>query len=446
MKVLMISLGCDKNRVDSESMLGLLYEHSYEVTDDETEADVIVVNSCCFIGDAKEESINTILEMAQYKEYGNCKVLVVAGCLAQRYAKEIREDIPEVDALVGTTAWEHIVEAVEAVLEGKRPDCFEDTKYLPKVQGKRIVTTGGYYSYLKIAEGCDRHCTYCVIPKVRGPYRSIPMEQLLTRAEQLVKAGARELILVAQETTLYGKDLYGHKSLARLLKELSKIEGLHWIRLLYCYPEEIDRELAECIAALPKVCKYLDLPIQHASDRILKAMGRQTDRKKLTQTIDMLREVIPDVALRTTLISGFPGESKEDHEELISFVKEMQFEHLGVFTYSREEDTAADAMEGHLPEELKEERRDAIMQCQQDITFAKKDAMVGKVVEVMIEGRIPEDDVYVGRTQKNAPDIDGYIFMEADKPRISGEFVKAKVIKSSGYDLIGEIVEDEFAE
>lgn len=446
MNILFISLGCDKNRVDSETMLGLLYEKGYTVTDDEREADVIVINSCCFIGDAKEESIHTIIEMAGYKETGVCKALVVTGCLAQRYAKEIREELPEVDAIVGTTAYEHIVEIIEEAVAGNMPQKLEDINYLPDVATKRIITTGGYYSYLKIAEGCDKCCTYCVIPKVRGSYRSVPIERLVEQAAQLAEAGVRELMLVAQETTLYGVDLYHKKSLPKLLAELSKIEGLHWIRILYCYPEEIDGELIDAMAALPKVCNYLDIPIQHASDSVLRRMGRRTTQAELVEKIEMIRKKIPDITLRTTLICGFPGETTEDHSKLLSFVRKMRFDHLGVFTYSREEGTAADLMEGHIDEEEKERRRDEVMQLQQEISFERADSMCGRTLEVMIEGRLPEDDVYIGRTCMDAPEIDGYIFMDADRMRMSGDFVRAEVMQANGYDLIGVIVEDEFTE
>lgn len=446
MNIFFVSLGCDKNRVDSETMLGLLYEKGYALTDDEREADVIIINSCCFIGDAKEESINTIIEMGKYKETGACKALVVTGCLAQRYADEIRKELPEVDAIVGTTAYGHIVEVIEEAVAGKMPQKLEDINALLDIHTRRIVTTGGYYSYLKIAEGCDKCCTYCVIPKVRGSYRSVPIERLVEQAGQLVEAGVRELMLVAQETTLYGVDLYHKKSLPKLLSELSKLEDLHWIRILYCYPEEIDEELIDAIASLPKVCNYLDIPIQHASDRILRRMGRRTTQAELVEKIGMIRKKIPDITLRTTLICGFPGETPEDHRELLSFVEKMKFDHLGAFTYSREEDTPADLMEGHIEEEEKERRRDEVMQLQQEISFERADRMRGKTLEVMIEGRLFEDDVYIGRTCMDAPEIDGYIFMDADRMRMSGDFVRVEVMQANGYDLIGVIVEDEFTE
>ncbi len=344
MKILFVSLGCDKNLVDSEVMIGLLGKKGFSFTDDETEADVIVINTCCFINDAKEESINTILEMAEYRKSGSCKALIVAGCLAQRYKQEIVDEIPEVDAVLGTTTYDAIVETVEKVLEGQKELHFEDIdRLVPEQEGARALTTGGHYAYLKIAEGCDKHCTYCIIPKVRGNYRSVPMEQLLKEARELAEGGVKELILVAQETTLYGKDIYGEKKLPELLKKLAEIGGIQWIRVLYCYPEEITEELIQVMRDEPKICHYLDLPIQHASDRILKRMGRRTTRADLHHIIGRLREEIPDICLRTTLITGFPGETREDHEELMRFVDDCEFDRLGVFTYSPEEDTRRQA-------------------------------------------------------------------------------------------------------
>lgn len=438
MKVLFISLGCDKNLVDSEVMLGILGQRGFEITDAEAEAEVIVVNSCCFINDAKEESIQTILAMAQLKETGNCKALIVAGCLAQRYQKEIREEIPEVDALVGTTGLEKIADVIEKALEGKREDGFEALDYLPKKARERTLAAGGYYSYLKIAEGCDKGCSYCIIPKVRGPYRSVPMEQLLSEASALAVQGVKELIIVAQETTLYGVDLYGRKMLPKLLRELCKISGLRWIRLLYCYPEEITEELIQTIREEPKLCHYLDIPIQHCSDGILKRMGRKTRKEELTDRIQRLRRAVPDIALRTTLITGFPGETQADQEELLEFVTQMEFDRLGVFVYSPEEGTRAETMEGQVPEEIKEERRDAIMRCQQEIAFRKAQEMPGEIMDVLIEGKLPEDEVFIGRTYKDAPNVDGFIFVRSQQELLSGEFVKAYVTDAKEYDLIGE--------
>lgn len=445
-KILFISLGCDKNLVDSEVMLGLLHKAGFALTDDEREADVIVVNSCCFIGDAKEESINTILDMARYKEIGVCKALVVTGCLAERYKEEVLTEMPEVDAVVGTSSYDHIVEVVQSVLEHHiHTQTFESIDITPTRTANRLVTTGGHYAFLKIAEGCDKHCTYCVIPQVRGHYRSVPMEDLLAEARSLVDGGVKELILVAQETTLYGVDLYGEKTLPKLLRELAKIPGLVWIRIQYCYPEEITDEFIEAIRTEEKVCHYLDVPIQHASDRILKRMGRRTNQAQLREIIGKLRAAVPDIALRTTMISGFPGETQEDHEEVMRFVDEMEFERLGVFTYSAEEDTPAAAFPDQIPEEVKEERRDEIMELQQEIAFEKSESMVGRVLDVMIEGKVADEAAYVGRTYMDAPNVDGYIFVNSGELFMSGDFVRVKVTGSNDYDLIGEVY-DESAE
>lgn len=439
MKILFISLGCDKNLVDSEVMLGMLSEEGYQFTDDETQADGAVVNTCCFIGDAKEESINTLLELAELKDGGKLKALIAAGCLAQRYQEEIRKEIPQVDAVVGTMAIEEIGEAVEEALAGKGRNHFRELNAPLSLSRDRVLTTGGHYAYLKIAEGCGRHCTYCIIPKVRGDYRSIPLEELVAQARALGEGGVRELILVAQETTLYGTDLYGEKRLPRLLQELAKLPEIHWIRILYCYPEEITEELIETIAREPKVCHYLDIPIQHASDRILKRMGRRTTREELTALIGRLRERIPDICLRTTLISGFPGESQEDFEELYRFVNEMEFDRLGVFPYSREEDTAAAGMPDQVPEEIREARRDELMELQQAVAFDRAEEMTGRVLEVMVEGKAADEDVYVTRTYRDAPGVDGYLFLNTTASLMTGDFVKALVTGSNEYDLTGEI-------
>lgn len=440
MNILFISLGCDKNLVDSEVMLGLLDAKGYQMVDDETLADVIVINTCCFIHDAKEESIQTILEMAQYKTEGRLKALIVTGCLAQRYQKEILEEIPEVDAVLGTTSYDRIVETVEEALAGNGHLELEDVDALPLVDVKRLVTTGGHYAYLKIAEGCDKHCTYCIIPKIRGNYRSIPMEKLLKEAEELAEQGVKELILVAQETTLYGKDLYGEKSLSKLLRELCKINGIRWIRLLYCYPEEIDDALIQVMKEEKKICHYLDLPIQHANDTILKRMGRRTSKQQLEKIVKKLRQEIPDIALRTTLITGFPGETQEQHEELMEFVDEMEFDRLGVFTYSPEEDTKAAEMSDQIPEEVKQERQAELMELQQDIVFDQAEDMIGQEVLVMIEGKVADENAYVGRTYKDAPNVDGLIFINTDEELMSGDFAKVKVTGALEYDLIGELM------
>ena len=445
MNILFVSLGCDKNLVDSEMMLGLLAKKGYDFTDNETEADVIVVNTCCFIGDAKEESVNTLLEMSEYRKSGRCRALIVTGCLAERYRQEILDEIPEVDAVLGTASYDSITEAVEQALGGRHMLRCEDTGRLVLPDAKRILTTGGHYAHLKIAEGCDKHCTYCIIPHLRGPYRSVPMERLIEEAEELAGQGVKELILVAQETTLYGVDLYGEKSLHKLLQKLCRIHGIPWIRIQYCYPEEIYPELVETMKELPKICHYLDLPIQHASNRILKRMGRRTTREDLKEIIQGLRREIPDICLRTTLISGFPGETQEDHEELMDFVDEMEFDRLGVFAYSAEEDTPAASMEDQIPENLKQERRDEIMELQQEIAFEKAEEMVGKELWCMVEGKIADEYAYVARTYRDAPDVDGYLFIQTMEELMSGDFVKVRVTGAEEYDLIGEIA-DEFTE
>lgn len=439
MKVLFISLGCDKNLVDTEMMLGMLSDRGYEFTDDENEADIVVVNTCCFIGDAKEESINTLLEMGELKDSGQIKVLLAAGCLAQRYQEEIQKEIPQVDAIVGTTAIAKIVDAIDSVLSKKKTNFFEDINKKPVTDQKRIITTGGHFAYMKIAEGCDKKCTYCIIPKVRGSYRSVPIESLVNEAKELAKSGVKELILVAQETTLYGVDLYGKKSLHLLLEELAKVSGIYWIRILYCYPEEITDELIETIATQPKVLHYLDIPIQHASDNILKKMGRWTNQEALRNTIAKLRDKIPDICLRTTLISGFPGETQEDFEELYRFVNEMEFDRLGVFPYSCEEDTVAADMPDQIDDKVKAFRRDEIMELQQEIAFEKAEEMVGRVLTVMVEGKVADEDTYVTRTYKDAPNVDGYLFLNTSATLMTGDFVKVRVTDYNEYDLIGEI-------
>lgn len=425
-------------------MITSLREQGFRLVNEETEAEVIVVNTCCFIGDAKEESINTLLEMASYKETAKCKLLVAAGCLAQRYHKEIQTEIPEVDIIVGTMGYENLAETIRGELKEHQGvvETLQNIDYLPTPLTNRDSMSGGYYAYLKIAEGCDKCCTYCVIPKVRGHYRSVPMENLLAQAEHLVQNGAKELILVAQETTLYGVDLYGHKSLPELLEKLSELEELKWIRILYCYPEEITKELVHAIKTLPKVCHYLDIPIQHGSDGILKRMGRRTNSKELRDMVHYLRQEIPDIALRTTLITGFPGESEQDFEQLKEFVEELRFDRLGVFTYSREEDTPAAAMEEQVPEEVAEKRRDEIMQIQQKIAFEKTSAQIGRALEVMVEGALPEDGVYITRTYMDAPEVDGYVFVATDWNLMSGDFLNVKITGADEYDLIGEVIEE----
>ena len=441
LNIYFVSLGCDKNLVDSEMMIASLKKSGFTIIDEADDADVIIVNTCCFIGDAKEESINTLLSMAEYKVSGKCIVLAATGCLAQRYHEEIKQEIPEVDLIIGTTSYEELADDIKkAVLEEYTVENLKSIDYLPMPLTDRDSLTGGCYAYLKIAEGCDKCCTYCIIPKVRGKYRSVPMENLVAQAEHLVENGVKEIILVAQETTLYGTDLYGHKALPELLYKLSEIEELLWIRILYCYPEEINDELIETIKKLPKVCNYLDIPVQHGSDSILKRMGRHTDKKEIMEIVRKLRRQIPDIILRTTLITGFPGETKQDFDELKEFVKELRFDRLGVFTYSQEEDTPAADMDNQIEDELKEERRDEIMIIQQEIAFEKSKSYTGMDMHVMIEGYLPEDEVYIGRTYMDAPEVDGYVFVKSDNELMSGDYVIVEITGSNEYDLIGECV------
>lgn len=440
MKILFISLGCDKNLVDTEVMLGMLASRGYEMTNDEQEADIIVINTCCFIHDAKEESIQNILEMAEYKKNGSAKALIVTGCMAERYRQEILDEIPEVDEVLGTTAYDRILDAVDAALAGQHEVMTADLDALPLPETKRLVTTGGHFAYLKIAEGCEKHCTYCIIPKIRGNFRSVPMERLLKEAQDLAEQGVKELILVAQETTLYGKDLYGEKSLPKLLRELCKISGIRWIRILYCYPEEITDELIQVMKEEPKICHYLDLPIQHANDTILKRMGRRTSKQELIDIVQKLRKEIPDICLRTTLITGFPGETQEQHEEVMEFIDTLEFDRLGAFTYSPEEDTPAATFEDQIDEEVKEDRQADIMELQQEIAFDKAEDMIGREVLVMIEGKVADENAYVGRTYRDAPNVDGLIFINTDVELISGDFAKVKVTGALDYDLIGELM------
>ena len=444
-KVLFISLGCDKNLADSEEMLGMLVEKGYEITNEEKEADVIVINTCAFIHDAKEESVNSILEMAQYKETGKLKALLVTGCLAQRYQKEITEEIPEVDAVLGTGSWDELTQALDKVFEGEKYLDFQSIDRLPQAEGKRVITTGGHYDYLKIAEGCDKCCTYCIIPKLRGKYRSIPMEKLVAQAEYLASQGVRELIVVAQETTVYGQDLYGEKSLHILLRKLCRIPGIRWIRILYCYPEEIYPELIQTMKEERKICHYLDLPIQHCNDRILKRMGRRTTKEELIRIVETLRKEIPDIILRTTLITGFPGETQEEHQELLEFIDAMEFDRLGVFTYSAEEDTPAAKMPDQIDEEEKQRRQAELMELQQEISIDKGNDRIGGEVEVMVEGKVADENAYVARTYGDAPGVDGYLFINTDTELMSGDFAMVHVTGALEYDLIGEL-RDEYTE
>ena len=440
MKIFFVSLGCDKNLVDSEEMLALLEKRGYSFTDDETQADVIIINTCCFINDAKEESVQTILEMSEYKKE-NCKALIVTGCMAQRYKQEILDEVPEVDMVLGTTAYDKIVEAIDEALAGSRKVETESLNTLPKTGAGRVLTTGGHYAYLKIAEGCNKCCTYCIIPKVRGRYRSVPMEELIAQAKDLADKGVKELILVAQETTVYGVDLYGKKSLHLLVRELCKISGLRWIRLLYCYPEEIYDELIETMRDEEKVCHYLDLPIQHASDAVLKRMGRRTTQADLKEIIAKIRKEIPDIVLRTTLIAGFPGETQEQHEEMMAFIDELEFDRLGVFTYSQEEDTPAAVMPDQIDEETKLTWREELMELQQEIAFDKAQDREGSIVTAMVEGKVADENAYVARTYGDAPNVDGLLFIQTAEELNSGDFARVRITGSAEYDLIGELAD-----
>lgn len=444
-KIAFTSLGCDKNRVDSEVMLGILQKNGYTAVAEESEADIIVVNTCCFIKDALEESIETILEMAQYKdpEVGNCKGLIVAGCLGQRFEAEFFDELPEVDAIVGTTAYEAIAEVADEILAGK-----QQVKHLESIDlamqdenGKlRVLSTAPYFAYLKISEGCDNHCTYCVIPKMRGRHRSRTMESLVEEATILAQQGVKELVIVAQDTSIYGRDLYGQPMLHELLKQLNAIEGIEWIRVLYAYPETLTDETIEAMASCEKVCHYIDMPIQHGNDAVLKRMGRKSSQALIREKVAKLRAAMPDIAIRTTLIVGFPGESEEEFEDLMHFVQEMKFDRLGVFSYSQEEGTAAARMENQIEDELKEERRDIIMDIQKNIAANLCEQEVGKVVEVLIEGKLPEERIFCGRTRRDAPDIDGLVFVSSEEELYSGDFVTVKIREAGDYDLMGDVV------
>lgn len=450
MKIFFVSLGCDKNLVDSEQMLALLLRDGHTITDDESEADVIVINTCCFIGDAKEESIEAILEYAKYKE-SNCKALIVAGCLATRYKDEILEEIPEIDAIIGTTSTDKIVEAIDSALKGQETKIFDDINRLPMIEEKRVTSTGGYYEYLKISEGCDKHCTYCIIPKVRGNYRSYPMDYIVKQAEQLSESGVKELILVGQEVTMYGVDLHkgrgkGKKRLAELISKLAKVEGIEWIRLLYCYPEEIDNDLIEAMRTEPKVVRYIDMPVQHVSDSILHMMGRNMTESKILKTIKKLRNAMPDICIRTTLITGFPGETEYDFNVLKDFVNEQYIDRLGIFTYSEEEGTPAAKFTQKVPEEVKQQRKDALMALQQEVSKKINKGFVGQKMTVIIDGYLPEDDVYVARSYRDAPNVDGNVFITLNendsRELMSGTFLDVVITDSSEYDLIAKTVQD----
>ena len=440
MKVLFVSLGCDKNLVDSEHMLGDLIDSGFSICDSEEEADIIVVNTCSFIADAMEESIQTIIDLGSYKENGHLQGLIVTGCLAERFTDDILKDLPEVDAIIGTNSYDELVKAINIVLEknGKKPVFKKELVGLPR-DGRRVLTTGGHYAYLKIAEGCNKRCTYCAIPYIRGNYRSVPMEALIAEAKNLAEGGVKELILVAQETTVYGIDIYGEKSLTKLLHELCKIEGIEWIRILYAYPEEITDDLIECMASEPKICHYIDMPIQHCNDDILKKMGRKTNKKDIMDIAARLRAAMPDISLRTTLICGFPGETEAMHQELLTFIKDMSFDRLGAFAYSKEDGTVAATMDNQVDDELKLKWQDEVMLCQKDISLSNNEKYIGRVLKVFIEGKLPEDGVFIGRTYRDTPSVDGFIFVNSDTELVSGQFVDVEVTGYDEYDLIGDV-------
>ena len=440
-KVLMISLGCDKNRVDSEEMIALLSQRGYIITNEENEADIAIINTCCFIGDALQESIDTVLETARLKEE-NLKYLVVAGCMSERFKDEIVGELPEVDAFIGTTAIDHIADALDKVIKGEKGVLmYEPLSRLPVIEEDRLLTETPYMAYLKIAEGCDKRCTYCAIPNFRGPFRSVPVNMLIKRAEKLAENGVKEIILVAQETTCYGMDLYGKKTLHELLHKLSEIDGIEWIRLMYCYPEEIYDEMIEEMASNPKVLHYIDMPLQHTEDDVLRRMGRRLNKDELFTIVEKLRDRIPDIAIRTTLITGFPGETVEEHEALLETIDSLSFDRLGVFTYSREEGTVAADFPDQIEEEIKEAYRDDIMELQQEISFDINNTFIGTDLDVIIEGYIPEDDVYVGRSFRDAPDVDGMVFVSTDRDIISGEIVRVRIEEAGPYDMKGTEME-----
>lgn len=441
MNILMVSLGCDKNLCDSEAMLGLLQSQGYNITNDESEADVVIVNTCSFINDAMEESVNTVLEMAELKK-DRLKYLIVSGCLAERFKEEIFEEIPEVDACVGTTSFDRIIQVIEELDTKDRVCVFDDVDRLAIVDTNKVITSGTFMGYLKIAEGCNKYCTYCVIPKIRGRYRSIPMEKLIKEAEYMASQGIKELVLVAQETTCYGIDLYGEKSLPKLIREIAKIQGIEWIRVMYCYPEEIDDELIDVFANEPKLCHYIDMPLQHCEDEVLKRMGRKTDKESIINVINKLRKSVPDIAIRTSLITGFPGETDEEHENLLRFLDEYELDRVGVFTYSREDNTPAAGFDNQIPEDKAKIWRDEIMELQQEVSLDKNVELVGTVMKVIIEGYSPDEDVYVGRTYKDAPNVDGLVFVCCDYELISGTIVDVEIKEAGPYDLIGGIIDE----
>ena len=448
MNILMVSLGCDKNLCDSEAMLGLLAKHNYNITNDEQEADAVIVNTCSFIKDAMEESVNTVLEMAKLKQQ-NLKYLIVTGCMAQRFKDEIFAEIPEIDACLGTSSFDKILDVIEelkardGIEDAEGISVYDDIDRLATItESNKVITSGTFMGYLKIAEGCDKFCTYCVIPHIRGHYRSVPMEQLIKEAEYMASQGIEELVLVAQETTCYGKDLYGEKRLHVLVRELAKIDGIKWIRLMYSYPEEIYDELIDCFRDEPKLLHYIDMPIQHSEDAILKRMGRRTDRASIEAVIGKLREAAPDIAIRTSLIAGFPGETKEEHEALMTFLDEQELDRVGVFTYSREDGTPAATFENQIDEETATQWRNEIMELQQEISLDKNETFVGKIMQVIVEGYSSDDDVYVGRTYRDAPGVDGLVFVNCDYELMSGQIVDVRIDEVGPYDMIGGILDE----
>ena len=436
----MVSLGCDKNLCDSETMMGILSANNYNLTNEESEADAVIINTCSFIKDAMEESINTILEMAELKK-DRLKYIIVCGCLAERYKNEIFDEIPEIDACVGTASFDRIVEVIKKLEENdKKVTVFDDINRLAVSKVHKAISSGTFMGYLKIAEGCDKRCTYCAIPYMRGSYRSVPMEKLLDEASYMAQNGIKELVLVAQETTCYGKDLYGKKSLHELIHKLALIEGIEWIRVMYCYPEEIYDELIDTFVNEPKLLHYIDMPLQHSEDDILRRMGRRTNKSFITSVINKLRNKVPDIAIRTSLIAGFPGETEEEHKSLMEFLDEVELDRVGVFTYSREEGTPAASFENQIDDKTAERWRDEIMELCQEISADKNEALIGKTLKVIIEGYSPDEDVYVGRTYKDAPGVDGLVFVECDYELISGSIVDVEITEAGPYDLIGKIV------
>ncbi len=438
-KIGFISLGCDKNLVDTEKMLHLLMEEGHEIVTDESIADILIVNSCAFIHDAQEESINTIIEMGEYKEADSSKFLIVCGCLGQRYKEEMFNEMPEVDAICGVHSYEKINDVIKRLQNGERRILEVSDEHVDTVK-KRVITTSGHYEYVKVAEGCNHACTYCVIPKIRGKYKSRPMEDIIDEVKHLAESGVTELMLVAQEVSCYGIDIYDKKCVAELINKISEVEGIKWIRILYCYPESIDNELIDVMANNSKVCKYIDMPIQHTSDKILKLMGRKTNKAEIFEKVRLIREKVPGVVIRSTLIVGFPGETEEDFNELLEDIKELKIEKLGVFDYSREDGTPADKLPGHIEDDEKIRRKNIAVQEAECVIDRCCDKHAGKTYEVIVDGRLEEDDVYCGRTYMDMPNIDGIVFFKSENTLIAGDFVNVEIEKAVGYDLYGKEV------